>query len=336
MVTRARRAPRPTPAPSPSPSPGGPVRYVSPSGSDGAACTQAAPCRSMDRAYRVAQPGETVELAGGSYPAQTVNADGAKAVGSADVLFRPAAGATVTLGDLRSFANDVHYLGLRFATGGQPNVKGGDYGPYVSCSGGSQITPYDPDETRLSMMPRFITIDGVVFHDYSISSSCPSAHLDCLHIMPAADVTVRNSQFYRCQHLGLLLNSNGPGNVENDVIENNFFGQTAGAGFALREGAEDFENVQVRYNSGSDIIPQTDNVLKNVRWTANATEYMGPCRSAITYEYNVAGDHLHLKPGAAAIDRGKPGDYPAADIDGNSRPQGSAADAGADEATSAT
>jgi hypothetical protein len=75
------------------------------------------------------------------------------------------------------------------------------------------------------------------------------------------------------------------------------------------------------------------------------------CDSRITYSHNVwdggvcgatdvdapsgfvdaaAGD-LHLRPGAAAIGRGDPADYPATDIDGHRRPRGSAVDAGADE-----
>jgi hypothetical protein len=40
---------------------------------------------------------------------------------------------------------------------------------------------------------------------------------------------------------------------------------------------------------------------------------------------------LHLAAGSPARDRGSPLDFPPADIDGDSRPAGSAPDAGADE-----
>ena len=45
---------------------------MSPTGSDAGLCTQAAPCKSLDRAYRVAEPGDVVQIAEGSYPGQDV------------------------------------------------------------------------------------------------------------------------------------------------------------------------------------------------------------------------------------------------------------------------
>ena len=46
---------------------------------------------------------------------------------------------------------------------------------------------------------------------------------------------------------------------------------------------------------------------------------------------NQAGFDFHLAPGSPAIDRGDPGDFPFGDIDGQARPLGGRADAGADE-----
>ena len=50
-----------------------------PTGSDTATCTQTAPCKSFARAYTVATAGDTVEVAAGTYVAQTVGG-GTKAV----------------------------------------------------------------------------------------------------------------------------------------------------------------------------------------------------------------------------------------------------------------
>jgi hypothetical protein len=70
--------------------------FLAPSGTDANPCSQALPCKSFDRAYRVAASGQTVEVAAGSYGAQTLHYDGSKA-SSADVTFQPAAGASVTV-----------------------------------------------------------------------------------------------------------------------------------------------------------------------------------------------------------------------------------------------
>jgi hypothetical protein len=43
------------------------ILYVSPSGSDANACTQAAPCRTVQRGLDLAQPGTTIQLAPGRY-----------------------------------------------------------------------------------------------------------------------------------------------------------------------------------------------------------------------------------------------------------------------------
>ena len=59
-----------TAACSPTP-PAGSV-YLSPSGSDSAACSSAAPCKSVQRGFQVAQAGQTVTLATGEYGTQTL------------------------------------------------------------------------------------------------------------------------------------------------------------------------------------------------------------------------------------------------------------------------
>src|SRR4051794_11456214 len=86
---------------------------VSSSGSDSAACSTVAPCASFNRAYQVSQPGDTIEVAGGNYGAQTVNRKHAE--GTATVTFRPALGADVTIGSLSNYANEVSYIGLKAA-----------------------------------------------------------------------------------------------------------------------------------------------------------------------------------------------------------------------------
>src|SRR5690242_15463963 len=52
-----------------------PTLVVSAAGSDQAACTKAAPCFSINAAYRHAQPGQTVQVEPGIYPQQRIRPD---------------------------------------------------------------------------------------------------------------------------------------------------------------------------------------------------------------------------------------------------------------------
>ncbi|HET8606467.1 MAG TPA: hypothetical protein VFL66_05490 [Gaiellaceae bacterium] len=152
--------------------------YVSPHGSDAGPCTRARPCRSFDRAYRAASPGQTILLAGGTYPSQLIRVDPRKVHAHRNVVFRPAPGATVTIaGDLAMYGSHATFLGARapwsfrlrklssVATRGPltsnhvafvnlkgetfsigPNydiaVRGGDFGPSVACyARGSATNP---------------------------------------------------------------------------------------------------------------------------------------------------------------------------------------------------
>src|SRR3954454_23444050 len=62
--------------------------YVSPSGSDAAACTRQAPCASFDRAYRAVASGGVVVVGGGASGPQKIFLDPTKT--SSPVYFLPA------------------------------------------------------------------------------------------------------------------------------------------------------------------------------------------------------------------------------------------------------
>jgi len=151
---------------------GGPTVYVAPNGIDAGICAQAAPCASFDFAYHLAAPGTTIEIAGGTYPAQTVNVDLTKLDATSDVVFRPAAGATVQIdGDLTVYGSHAIFRNLHLhklvsqATAGAltshdvtfdgldgetfnigPNydisIVGGDWGPSLACH--ARDSAFDP------------------------------------------------------------------------------------------------------------------------------------------------------------------------------------------------
>ena len=71
--------------------------FVAPDGARGL-CSRAAPCANFRQAYRVADPGEVVEVGAGSYGTQLLVAVAGRS--GPDVEFRPAPGARVVLGGL--------------------------------------------------------------------------------------------------------------------------------------------------------------------------------------------------------------------------------------------
>ena len=77
-VPPAPGSPPPVPVPVPGPVPGNAVLAVSPSGGD-ATCARgdrSKPCQTLGRAYELAQPGDAVDVACGTYPSQTIARNG--------------------------------------------------------------------------------------------------------------------------------------------------------------------------------------------------------------------------------------------------------------------
>jgi hypothetical protein len=174
---------------------GGLTVYVSTTGLDGGLCIKAAPCKTFDYAYHVATPGATIEIAGGTYPAQTVNVDLTKLDAPSDVVFQPAAGATVQIyGDLWMYGSHAIFRNLKLhklVSQGLPapftshdvvfenldgetfnigpnyriTIKGGDWGPSLACR--ARDSAYDPSTWCPVDSPYASTgNDGIAAGDY--------------------------------------------------------------------------------------------------------------------------------------------------------------------------
>jgi len=248
--------------------------FVSTTGSDSNPCTASAPCRSFDRAYRVAQPGDTIEVAEGNYGSQTIRADAGRAL-DAHVVFRPALDAAVILASLSIYAShltvqdmridewdawgsDVTLAGIKGKTfvssASGLRVLGGDYGPYAPpCAPGSPYPELDnPTITSHgSQVPTDVEIRGAVFHDMS-SAHCPASHMDCLQVAAAIRLTIDANKFYRCQIQDLIMTGDfGP--MQDITIENNWFAPTVDGGESLDwNPRRDCPGAVVRYNTFID------------------------------------------------------------------------------------
>jgi hypothetical protein len=125
-----------------------PSFFLSPAGSDSNRCSRRAPCRSFNRAYQVARPGQTVEAAAGFYGNQTVLYDSSKEGARRNVVIQPARRAPVTIGDLvvgpsRSIRGATHLTVRGVVVAGDVAVNGcgapSDGQQCIKASGGNYL-----------------------------------------------------------------------------------------------------------------------------------------------------------------------------------------------------
>jgi hypothetical protein len=240
---RSRKLP---PAPPPS-------LFVAPSGSDSNACRASAPCASLNRAYRVARPGQSVQLAAGTYPAQTIRHDPAKANGSKHVYFVPAPGTVpVISGDLANRAAWVRIERIRvngglFPAEGGPNahhvifdsmdsasfevgpghditLSNSDIGPSRGC-GFSQENKIGPDGNIPNAAPYNIQILDNYIHDQNGNPS-GGCHFGGLFVIAGHHLAFSGNRFVRNVVYDFYVSpfaSDSYGGVHDVVVENNVF-----------------------------------------------------------------------------------------------------------------
>jgi hypothetical protein len=287
--------------------------FVATTGSDSNACTAAAPCASFDRAFRVAKAGQVVEIRAGTYPSQDVGADSSK-TGPGVVLFRPAAGATVTvptlmvdggafltfrgfraLDALRVYNLDPGTVGSRNVTfenmGAQTikivgqvkniTVRGGVYGDTMDWQPQiAKANQGDPESSR----PNNILIENATFRNYLRSGS--SVHTECLQVINVDGLMVRNSTFNNCDGTGDIGITDGPHN--NITFENNFMGKAGDAYYSMQI-TKNVTNLTLRNNTSSKaaVFSDTERGGPYVI-TGNYFPFSsGLCQPEGTYSHNV-------------------------------------------------
>jgi hypothetical protein len=263
--------------------------YLSPSGSDSAACTQSAPCKTLAHAYSVAKAGEKVLLAAGTYTDTSLPLTSGK-VASNPVVFEPASGAAVNFSkEVRVEAHGVELKGFKFerelyfgesAEGDTArdnalhnfeiissgthaprdiSIIGGTAGPVADGSDNENnlIATNGPETTAV---PTKITIEGVLIHEYT---KVGEAHVDCLQIWGGNELLIQDNTFKRCSVFDIFLQAlpNGDaGTPKNVTIQNNFLEKTIEGYFSIflphhNEGnPEHYENVDIRNNSATQTI----------------------------------------------------------------------------------
>jgi hypothetical protein len=287
--------------------------FLSPTGSDANDCTSAAPCQSFARGYRVAAPGQTVELGAGAYPGQqTIPVDSSK-TSPEDVLFRPAPGAVATVESLDVFGSHVSFRYLQldedvYVKCGADDVTMRDSraGLFLVASASnvsfvdSEFGPWPNNHSRIEAAEdcaadtsRNVLLDGVYVHD-NYTDPHDEKHMECLTVQTADGLTIRNSRFHRCEDFDILFKRNEPsGHHSRVVIENSWFGRPYPDGdtaiqFSLPETGATFTDMALRYNSfASKVVFKPGAVYSGVRVVGNVARDVGCGLPGITFSHNV-------------------------------------------------
>jgi hypothetical protein len=188
--------PPPPGGPAAPPPPAAPVTgalAVSPQGSDKNPCTTTAPCATFNRAYAAAQPGQVVQMMGGTYRSQSIQASAAKSSASANVVFQPAPGATVAVsnGALIITAAHVEFHHLQMDQSGCTNTK---------------IAPSCP-QLIIQWPAHDVLIDGLKASRFYITG--------------ADHVTIANSDFGPSWDFHGLIHADTAGHRPHDILLNN-------------------------------------------------------------------------------------------------------------------
>ena len=341
--------------------------HVSPSGSDSAACSSAAPCASFTRAYNAAAAGDVIQVANGTYSRQDVPS------GSKAVTFRGGPGVTVR--QLWNKASYVTYDGINVDAGGVKSSGGAAF----ELSGSNTTVKNASvgnvaDEKAMLAAGANHTIDNVTFHDAIYRTD--GVHMECVYAIGVPGFTLRNSTFRDCAVMDILFTygswwSPKPPAYGNVTIENNVFSHPEMA----NNGGWHYYSLYVGDTgpNGAGGDPLNGWVVRNNTFetsayissggASNGTRFVNnlgswTCLSGATYRGNVgsacsaqdkavspsssnanttaafgwrnpAAYDFRLNAGSPAINAGDPNDAPARDRDGNAR--SGAPDAGAYE-----
>jgi hypothetical protein len=239
-----------------------PSVFVAPNGNDARSCKRRrAPCRTFNRAYRAARPGQVVQVAGGRYPGQTIRP--VRGRRGPRVVFRPAPRARVVLGGLTFAGADFvtvkgmrtavkrsepgrgnrhgifvgpgsRYVTLRGMRAGSVStwkadhvvVKRGRYGPCHAVAGASNVCGNSTIDVSTN-----VTIARALFHDFRFDESCFSGgadcHWECMYVNGGRNITVKRSRFRDCAVYDIFVTISGPdaGRIGHRHlrIENNWF-----------------------------------------------------------------------------------------------------------------
>jgi hypothetical protein len=238
-----------------------PARRTCGSTRNGGTCTRqgtagsyvdAQACASAATAFAASSPDDTIKVKNGTYGTNTLA--GTHGTSGHPVTITAADGEAPVLGEtqfnasnitLRDITANIYVCkGATGCTAGPSSVSNITIQRVTSqgswwIRGGSNITISDSelccwtDFTSQVTDATGVTFDGVTFHDARLVTS--GSHTDCMGIFGGTiNVTVRNSQFYNCEHADILVDNSVSGTFNQGLlVENNYFDVALTPGVSL-------------------------------------------------------------------------------------------------------
>jgi hypothetical protein len=259
-----------------------PTVYVDTTGSDKNPCTQAAPCASFRRGYRVAPCGGVVRISAGSYGKQDLASDPAKAACTQRVVLDATPAAVLTQG-MKINASHLEVVGIGADFAACVTTSVAPPCPAIAIVGGTDVVlrrvrfarffvyasnvqilssdfgPSYDNHGIIGAPTRDLVVADTVIHDQWNSQACKAApgclsrnHMGCGTINDSTNVTFARNRIYNCEDLALLVKPYR-GSNQNIRFENNVFGPVGG----FRAVSLSVTNPAQRQNNGIHFLYNT-------------------------------------------------------------------------------
>ncbi|MBI5734049.1 MAG: hypothetical protein HY973_03870, partial [Candidatus Kerfeldbacteria bacterium] len=310
----------------------GNIRYVSTTGANSSTClSSSSPCLTVAYAYTQASPGDTIQVASGSYGNVTIAYR--SGMSGSPVVVKPATGATINFTDINLLAGDITFQGPNF------NARSFDVGCY-NCTRisnvvidnlnidaqntidltamlvasvtnltiknskiGNTMAGSTSTDTAKSMefcganstcYAANVLLENNTFYDADAPTGS-AAHLECIFATGIQGFTVRKNRFQDCTYFDIFITvilANSQAQPKDYIIEDNLLGQT------LHPDGYDFG---FAINLHSDVQPNNfifrRNTIEGAIATANGGGTIGAGGWQITG--NIIGQGVYLSESTA-------------------------------------
>lgn len=278
------------------------------------------PCLTFNKAYLIAQQGDTVEVAAGTYPEQVIAQDTAK-TNLNDVTFRPASGATVfvtdhmRLGDLGNGvpgASHVTIIGIgatdfqvftpskdvtldqvsgkSFYMNGIQDVivSNSDWGPCLStvqpCGNNKIDWPGNVGSPGAGQRNDNIHIFGNTFHDYGLGQV--GDHFECMFLSGGTNIVIERNVFQKCVFFDIFIQpATSQSNYNGLRIINNWFDEPWDA--ATIPFGNQTRQTAVEFSPRGNILTDVDLSFNSFYTTGIVSDDVG---DAVYSDFNIVGN----------------------------------------------